>query len=103
MAISEAVAPSTSDAAPTFDGAAAPPSEGAAALPSGKKTAALFMATLVLLGSVGALGYTQWWIPREEAKRAQVTYEHCLDEVEVYVGTHSYASRLAQCTQFLDS
>ena len=96
MAISEAVAPSASDAAPTSEDAAAPP--------SGRRTTTLLVATLFTLGSVGALGYTQWWIPREKAQqRAQVTYEHCLDEVKVYLGKHSYASRLAQCTQFLDN
>ena len=95
MAISEALSPSASDAAST--------SEGAAASSSGRKTAALLVATLFTLGSVGALGYTQWWIPREQAQqRAQVTYEHCLEEVKVYLGKHSYPGRLAQCTQFLN-
>lgn len=94
MAISEVVSPSASDAASASEDAAAPP--------SGRKTAALLVATVFTLGSVGALGYTQWWVPREEAQqRAQVTYEHCLDEVKVYLGKHSYAGRLAQCTQFL--
>ena len=95
MAIYEAVSLSTSDAAST--------SEGVAAAPSGRKTAALFVATLFILGSVGALGYTQWWIPREKTQQmAQVTYEHCLEEVKVYLGKHSYTGRLAQCTQFLN-
>ena len=62
MAISEAVAPSASDAAPTSEDAAAPP--------SGRRTTALLVATLFTLGSVGALGYTQWWIPREQAQQA---------------------------------
>ena len=60
-------------------------------------------ALLLVLVAAGALGYTQWWIPLEKAQqRAQVTYEHCVEEVQVYLGKHSYAGRLAQCTQFLN-
>ena len=95
MAITEVVTPSASDAAPTSEGAAAPPSES--------KTTTFLMATLIVLVAAGALGYTQWWIPLEKAQqRAQVTYEHCVEEVQVYLGKHSYAGRLAQCTQFLN-
>jgi hypothetical protein len=55
------------------------------------------MVTLLTLGSVVVLGHTQWWVPREQARqKAQVTYEHCLDEVQVSAGTHSHHDRLAQ-------
>lgn len=92
--ISEAVSPSASDAASTPDGAA--PST------SGRKTAALLLTTLLTLGAAGALGYTQWWVPREEAQQAaKVKYAHCLEEVKVYRGKHSYKGRLAQCNKFL--
>ena len=95
MAITEVMTPSASDAASTSEGAAAAP-------PSESKTTAFLLAMLLVLVAAGALGYTQWWIPREEAKRAQVTYEHCVEEVQVYLGKHSYAGRLTQCTQFLN-
>lgn len=102
MSVSEAVSrpisgvmsPSASDSAST--------SEDAPAAPSAGKTAALWVATLVMLGLLGALGYTKWWVPREQAQQiAQVKYEHCLEEVKVYVGKKSYPGRLAQCSSFL--
>ena len=94
MAISEAVSTSAGDAATT--------SEGAAATSSGRK-AAIWVATLLTLALVAGLGYTQWWVPRQEAQRVahKVQYEHCLDDVKVYLGKHSYKSRLAQCKNFL--
>ena len=102
MAISEAVFPSISEAVPSF-ASDAEPGSGRAAAPSGRKSVALLMATLLTLGSVGMLGYTQWWVPREQAAQtAQVQYEQCLTEVTVYKGKHSYKDRLAQCTKFLN-
>ena len=96
MAITEVVTPSASDAASTSEGAAAAP-------PSESRTTAILLGMLLVLVAAGALGYTQWWIPLEKAQqRAQVTYEHCVEEVQVYLGKHSYAGRLAQCTQFLN-
>ena len=90
---SEAVSPSVDDTAATSADAA--PS-------SGKKTTAFLVATLLTLGSVGVLGYTQWWIPREEAQQiAKVKYAQCLEDVKVYKGKKSYKGRLAQCSKFL--
>lgn len=67
---------------------------------SGKKTAALLLAMLLTLGVAGALGYTQWWVPREQAQQAaQLKYEQCLQEVKVYRGKKSYKGRLAQCNK----
>jgi hypothetical protein len=94
MAITEVVTPTASDAATTSEGAAAPP--------SGSKTTAFLLATLLVLVAAGALAYTQWWIPLEKAQQRAVTYQHCVEEVQVYQGKHSYAGRLAQCTQFLN-
>ena len=104
MAISEAVSRSISEAASPTPSDAVSTSGGAAAPSSGGKTAALWVATLLTLGSVGALGYTQWWIPREHAQQqmAQVKYEHCLEEVKVYLGKPSYTGRLTQCVNFLN-
>ena len=103
MSVSQAMSRPISEAAspPSRDGGSA---AGVATTSSGMKSAALFMATLVLLGCVGVLGYTQWWIPREQAQQAaKVKYEHCLKEVKVYKGKHSYQDRLAQCTKFLNA
>lgn len=91
---SEAVSPSADDTASTSEDAAAPS--------SGKKTTAFLVATLLTLGSVGVLGYTQWWMPREEAQQvAKVKYAQCLEDVKVYKGKKSYKGRLAQCSKFL--
>jgi predicted negative regulator of RcsB-dependent stress response len=93
-AISEAASPSLSEAPATVDGEAAPP--------AGKRTTALLLATLLMLGVAGVLGYTQWWVPREQAQQvAQVKYERCKEEVKAYLGKDSYADRLSQCTKFL--
>jgi hypothetical protein len=103
MAVTEAVSRSMGEAVFPSDNDAAPAS-GDAASSSGGKGAAFLLATLLTLGSVGVLGYTQWWVPREQAQEvAKVKYEHCLVEVKVYRGKHSYANRLAQCTKFLNS
>ena len=103
MAISEAVSRSISEAVAPAAGDAAFPSGGAEASTSGRKTAAFWVATVLTLGLVGALGYTQWWIPREQAQQvAKVKHQHCLQEVKVYLGKRSYASRLAQCNKFLN-
>lgn len=104
MSISEAVSRPISEAASPSPGDAASTSGDVAAHPSGRKTAPLLMATLLTLASVGALGYTQWWVPREQAQQqtAQANYEHCLDEVKVYVGQPSHPARLAQCTELLN-
>lgn len=104
MAISEAISRSISEAVSPA-GEAAPASEGAPASSSATgKAPAVLLATLLTLGSVGVLGYTQWWIPREEAQQiAKVQYEHCLGEVKAYKGKHSYQARLAQCTKFLNA
>jgi hypothetical protein len=84
------------------DGDAATRSAAGTASSSGRRTLALWMVTLLTLGSVVVLGHTQWWVPREQARqKAQVTYEHCLDEVQVYAGKHSYHDRLAQCGNLL--
>ena len=104
MAISEAVSRSISEAvfSPSANDAAST-SGDAVASSSGRTTAAVWVSTLLTLGLVGALGYTQWWIPREEAQQmAQVKHQHCLEEVKVYVGKRSYAGRLAQCNKFLN-
>ncbi len=102
MSISEAVTRPISEAASPSATDAAPASGSDAASSSSRQSAALLVATLFTLGSVGALGYTQWWAPREQAQQtAQVNYYHCLDEVKVYRGSHSYTGRLAQCTEFL--
>lgn len=77
---------------------AASPTGTKAASSSGKKGAALLVATVLTLGATGALGYTQWWAPRQEAQQvAQAKYQTCLDEVKVYEGTDSYQSRVDQC------
>src|SRR5207342_3449424 len=78
---------------------AASASEGDAASSSSmRKAAALWVATLLTLGLVGVLGYTQWWIPREQAQqRAQVEHEHCLQEMKVYSGKRNDKARLDQC------
>lgn len=104
MAISEAVSPSIGEAVSPSANDAASTSGDAATSSSGRRTTALWVATLLTLASVGALGYTQWWVPREQAQQqmAQVNYEHCLEEVKVYLGKDSYTGRLAQCTKFLD-
>lgn len=92
-AVSPSVSPSVDDTAATSPDT--PPS-------SGKKTTAFLVATLLTLGSVGVLGYTQWWIPREEAQQiAKVKYAQCLEDVKVYKGKKSYKGRLAQCSKFL--
>ena len=71
--------------------------------PPGGRPQRILLTTLLTLGSVGLLGYTQWWIPREEAQQtAQLQYEHCLGEVKAYKGKHSYKARLAQCNKFLN-
>ena len=103
MAITEAVSRSISEAVSPYANDAASASEGDAASSSAvRKTAALWVATLLTLGLVGVLGYTQWWIPREQAQqRAQVEHEHCLQEVKVYLGKRSYKARLDQCNKFL--
>ena len=89
MTISEAAYRSASDVATPGD---------AEESSSGRKTAALLLATLLTLGVAGALGYTQWWLPREQAEQAaQLKYEQCLQEVKVYRGKKSYKGRLAQC------
>lgn len=101
MAISEAIARSVVEAAPPTTGDATATTDGAAAKPTGARTTALLLATLLSLGSVAAWGYTQWWVPREQAQQsAQVSYERCLEEVKVYVGKRNYPDRLAQCTSF---
>lgn len=92
-AISETASPSLGEA-PTTEGEAAPPSR--------MRTTALLLATLLVLGIAGVLGYTQWWVPREQAQQlAQVKYERCKEEVKAYLGKDSYADRLSQCTKFL--
>jgi hypothetical protein len=49
------------------------------------------------------VGYTQWWLPREQAQQvAQLQHEHCLVEVKAYLGKHSYKARLAQCNAFVN-
>ena len=104
MAISEAVSRSISEAvfSPSANDAASTPGE-AEASSSGRRQRRSGSRRCSSLGLVGALGYTQWWIPREQAQQtAQVKYEHCLTEVSVYRGKHSYKARLAQCTKFLN-
>ncbi|HET7822689.1 MAG TPA: hypothetical protein VFL10_14295 [Ornithinibacter sp.] len=93
MTVSEAATRLFSDAAvATREEAPSSPSS------SGKKAAAVLMAMLLTLGVAGALGYTQWWIPRQEAQQtAQLKYEQCLREVKAYRHKHSYKARLAQC------
>ena len=92
MALSEAVS------RPFTDVSATP--EDAEATSGGKKTAAVLLATVLTLGATGALGYTQWWIPREQAQQAaQLRYEQCLQDVKVYRKKHSYKARLAQCNR----
>lgn len=91
MTVSEAATRLFSDAAVT-------PAEAPASSSSGKKAAAVLVAMLLTLGAAGALGYTQWWIPRQEAQQtAQLKYEQCLREVKAYRHKHSYKARLAQC------
>lgn len=92
MAITEAARRTVSDPA------ALP--EDAEAQSSGKKAVAVVVAMLLTLGAAGALGYTQWWVPREQAQQtAQREYEQCLREVKVYRGKHSYKARVAQCNR----
>ena len=101
MAVTEAVSRSLGEAISPSDNGAAP-APGGAAVSTGGKSTALLLAMLLTLASVGVLGYTQWWVPREQAQQiAKVNYEHCLVDVKVYRGKHSYADRLAQCTKFL--
>jgi predicted negative regulator of RcsB-dependent stress response len=102
MAISEVVSRSFGEAvSPSPDDTAATEADGAAPT-SGSKTTAFLLATLLTLASVGLLGYTQWWVPREEAQQvAKVNYQRCLEEVKVYKGKKSYKGRLAQCSKFL--
>jgi hypothetical protein len=102
MAISEVVSHPFSEAlSPSASTTASTPAD-AAPSSSGKKTTAFLVATLLTLGSVGVLGYTQWWLPREEAEQlAKVNYARCLEEVKVYKGKKSYQGRLAQCYKFL--
>lgn len=74
------------------------PADGQAASPSGRKGAALLVATVLTLGSAGAWGYLQWWEPRQQTQQvAQVKYDRCLEEVKAYVGTASYPDRVSQC------
>ena len=102
MTVSEAVSRSIGEAASPYANDAAPAS-GETAAASGSKGAAFLVAMLLTMGAGGVLGYTQWWVPREQAQQtAQVKYEHCLTEVQVYRGKHSYKARLAQCTKFLN-
>ena len=68
MSISEAVSRPFSEAAsPSAN--EQPASGSAEATSSSGQSAALLVATLFTLGCVGALGYTQWWAPREQAQR----------------------------------
>lgn len=102
MAISEVVSSSFGEAVSPSTGDTASNEADGAAPGSGSKTTAFLLATLLTLGSVGLLGYTQWWVPREEARQvAKVKYERCLEEVKVYKGKKSYKGRLAQCSTFL--
>ena len=90
----------TSVAVPPPGTVAAAPSGTEAAAPSSRKSLVFLLATVLLLGAVAAWGYTQWWVPRQEAQQAaQVKYELCLDEVKAYVGQPSHADRVAQCEQ----
>ena len=101
MAISEAVTHSLSEGVSSTSGAV-PGRGGAEASPSGAGTAALLVAVLLALGLAVAVGYTQWWVPREQAQQvAQLQHEHCLVEVKAYLGKHSYKARLAQCNAFV--
>ncbi len=103
MSISEAVSRSISEAvSPSANDAASTPGE-AEASSSGRRQRRSGSRRCSSLGLVGALGYTQWWIPREEARQmAQVKHQHCLEEVKVYLGKRGYAGRLAQCNKFLN-
>ena len=102
MTVSEAVSRSIGEAVSPYANEAAPAS-GETAAASGSKGAAFLLAMLLTVCAAGVLGYTQWWVPREQAQQtAQVKYEHCLTEVSVYRGKHSYKARLAQCTKFLN-
>jgi len=90
MAITEAAFRAVSEPA-------APPAD-AEATSSGSKAVALVVAIVLALGAAAALGYTQWWVPREQAQQtAQLKYEQCLQEVKVYRGKHGYKARVAQC------
>lgn len=92
--IDEAASPTKGDPASTSAGKPAS---------SGTKALAILVATLLVLGSVALLGYTQWWLPRAQAQeRAQVEYQHCLQDVKVYKHKKSYKSRLAQCDRFVN-
>jgi hypothetical protein len=103
MTISEAMSRPISEATSPSVGDAGSASETGAAS-SGRKGTAFLVATLLMLGCAGVLGYTQWWVPREQAQQnAKVAYEHCLKEVKVYKGKHSYKDRLAQCAKFLNA
>jgi hypothetical protein len=102
MSVSTAVPRTINEAASPFAGDAAPPSAGAATSP-GTKAVGVFVAMMLVLGSFALIGYTQWWVPREQAQqRAQVEYGHCLQDVKVYKGKKSYKSRLAQCDRFVE-
>ena len=101
MAISEAVSRSLSEACSPPTAQRLRP-EAPEASSSGGRHAALVVAMLLTLGLVGVLGYTQWWVPREQAQQvARLNYDHCLVEVKAYRGKHSYKARLAQCNAFL--
>ncbi len=66
--------------------------------PSARKGAAIVVATVLTLGSAGAWGYTQWWVPGQQAQQvAQEKLDRCLDEVQAYMGTDGYAARVSQC------
>ena len=102
MSVSTAVPNTINEAASTYAGDAAPASPGAATS-SGTKAVGMFVAMMLVLGSFALIGYTQWWVPREQAQqRAQVEYGHCLQDVKVYKGKKSYKSRLAQCDRFVE-
>src|SRR5690349_4360573 len=92
--LDEAASPTKGDPASTAAGKPAS---------SGVKALAIFVVTLLVLGSAAFMGYTQWWVPREQAQqRAQVEHQHCLQDVKVYKHKKSYKSRLAQCDRFVN-
>jgi predicted negative regulator of RcsB-dependent stress response len=89
MSSSVATAPVGSEAlSPAGDDAASPSNAGVLVL----------LIIVVLLGAACLWGYTQWWVPRQEAQQlARVQYGRCLDEVRAYKGKASYDQRVAQC------
>jgi hypothetical protein len=98
MTSSVAVSPALPEAASAPGSEAASPSGGKAAPRSGARKVAVLVATVLTLGSVGGVGYTQWWVPKQEAQEvARVAYDRCVDEVKAYEGTASYTDRLNQC------